>query len=460
MRRLTTLIALALLAWHAACAQQPAKRREPKPGFNLFSPQDDVQLGREAKAEIEKQMQVVRDREVDAYIGSIGKKLTSQPLAGDYPYSFQVVNQKTINAFALPGGPMFIHSGLIAAADNEAQIAGVMAHEIAHVALRHGTNQASKANLIQIPAMLAGSLAGRGMLGQLAQLGIGLGANSVLLKYSRAAEADADLVGARIMAGAGYNPLELARFFEKLQAEGGSGGRVAQFFSDHPNPGNRMAAIEEEVRYLPQKKYVTDTGKLQSVKAIVNRLPEPPKPRPAQGQAQGQAQSGGGPPPAVQPSGGVREYRGRGFTLSYPDNWETFEDPQSPSVTIAPRQGLVQGQNGNVAVGFGAILNVYTPRTGSADLERDTQDLVRQLTQSNSGLRVARAARSVSVDRRPAMVTTLSSPSPFQGEEVDLLVTVDRGGDLLYLVLVAPKSEYSRLEGTFNQMLQSLRIGR
>src|SRR5262249_39660068 len=131
--------------------------------------------------------------------------------------------------------------------------AGVVAHEISHVILRHGTNQASKANLIQLPAMLGGAFGGRGMLGQLTQLGIGLGANSLILKFSRGAESDADLMGTRIMHEAGYNPIEMARFFEKLEAEAGKGGWFGQLLSDHPNPGNRVKAVQDEIRFLPAK---------------------------------------------------------------------------------------------------------------------------------------------------------------------------------------------------------------
>ena len=241
--------------------------REVKPGWNLFSKQQDVELGREAAAQVERQMPVVRDAQLQSYVEGIGRKLVSTGLADDYPYSFKVVNDKSINAFALPGGPTFVNTGLIAAADNEAQLAGVMAHEISHVALRHGTNQASKANLIQLPAMLAGAVVGNGsMLGQLAQLGIGLGANSVLLKYSRNAESDADILGSRMMAKAGYNPIEMARFFEKLEAQGGSSG--PQFLSSHPNPGNRMHAIQEEIQYMPRANYTTgNNGQLQNIKS-------------------------------------------------------------------------------------------------------------------------------------------------------------------------------------------------
>jgi predicted Zn-dependent protease len=255
-----------------------------KPGFNLFSKDQEIQLGKEAAGQVDKQMEVIADPELNAYISSIGSKLAAQPPAGKYPYTFKVVNDSSINAFALPGGPTFVHTGLIAAADNESQLAGVLAHEISHVALRHGTNQASKANLIQLPAALAGQVAGSGsMLGQLSQLGIGLGANSVLLKFSRSAESQADLMGAQIAASAGYNPVEMARFFKKLEGDGGSSG--PQFFSDHPNPGNRMEAIENEIRYMPERQYDADTGQLARMKGIVAKLPPPKKKTPAQGAA-------------------------------------------------------------------------------------------------------------------------------------------------------------------------------
>ena len=255
-----------------------AQVKPPKPGFNLFSKEQDVQLGKEAAAQIEKEFEIVRDSELQSYIDEVGRNLTRSRHAGDYPYSFKIVSDDSINAFALPGGPMFIHTGLIKAADNEAQLAGVMGHEISHVALRHGTNQVSKAQLISLPAALAGGSSGGGLLGSLTQLGIGLGANSVLLKFSRTAETQSDYNGTLILTDAGYNPIEMARFFEKLQAESGRQGRVTEFFSSHPNPGNRMRDIQNLVRQLPQKQYVDNGPRFASAQAKVRQLP-PPKPR-------------------------------------------------------------------------------------------------------------------------------------------------------------------------------------
>jgi predicted Zn-dependent protease len=260
--------------------------KEPKPGWNLFSKQQDIELGKEAAAQVEKEFEIVNNSDLQRYVDGIGARLTRSKRAADYPYSFKIVSDDSINAFALPGGPMFIHTGLIKAVENEAQLAGVMAHEISHVALRHGTNQASKASLIQLPAAMAGQAAGGGLLGSLAKVGIGLGANSVLLNYSRSAETQADTNGTLIMADAGYNPVEMARFFEKLQGEGArKESKLSQFFSSHPSPGNRVKSVSALVQQLPKQQYTTgDAAALGRMQAIVHRLP-PPKPRkPAQQQ--------------------------------------------------------------------------------------------------------------------------------------------------------------------------------
>src|SRR5437016_12156204 len=148
----------------SALARKPG---EPiKPRFNLFSKQQDIQLGQQAAAEVRKQSRPVSSSELQDYIRRIGERLAATPDVRDsgFQFTFTLVNDKSINAFALPGGPTFVHTGLVLAADNEAQVAGVLGHEISHVILRHGTNQASKANLMQIPALLAGAVTGSDLL--------------------------------------------------------------------------------------------------------------------------------------------------------------------------------------------------------------------------------------------------------------------------------------------------------
>ena len=283
MPRNTRLLPALLLFGSLLYAQSPESPTRFKPGFNLFSKEQDVQLGQESAAQVRKQMTIVNDPFLKNYVTQLGKRLAAsqEAQASGFPFTFEVVADPSINAFALPGGPMFINTGLLKAVDNEAQLAGVMGHEMSHVILRHGTNQASKQNLIQLPALLGSQMTGSSMMGQLAQLGIGLGANSVLLKFSRTAESQADITGAHLMAEAGYDPMQMAAFFEKLSAEGGQ--NAPQFLSDHPNPENRNRAIQEEVQRMPAQQYGFQTGKFDQMKQAVSKIKEPPpKAAPAQ----------------------------------------------------------------------------------------------------------------------------------------------------------------------------------
>jgi predicted Zn-dependent protease len=272
MKRVTASTIVAIVAVALVWAQGPTQFH---PGFNLFTKAQDVQLGQENAAQVRKQLMVIHDPFLTEYVTRVGKRLVSAREAQEsgFPFTFEVVADPSINAFALPGGPMFINTGLLRAVDDEGQLAGVMGHEMSHVILRHGTNQASKSKLVELPAVLGSEIAGSSMVGKLATMGIGLGANSVLLKFSRSAESQADLMGSHLMAEAGYNPMEMARFFEKLNAQGGSRG--LQFLSDHPNPDNREKAIEAEAHRLPQQNYGYDTGEFQHMKQVIAGIHEP-----------------------------------------------------------------------------------------------------------------------------------------------------------------------------------------
>jgi len=262
---LVSVLALTLPAAHG-------QGKAIKPGFNLFSKDQDIALGKEAAVEIEKEVQVVNDRELTAYIDRMGRKLAANSQDPEYDFTFKVVADPAINAFALPGGPIYINTGLIANADNEAQLAGVVGHEIGHVVLRHSTNQASKSAMFQLPAMLAGGALNKqgGMLASLGSIGLGLGLNSALMRYSRKAETQSDIVGARMMAASGYNPIEAANFFKKLEEAGGARG--PEFLSSHPNPGNRSETIREEIAAFPNRNYTTNSREFERMKARANAI--------------------------------------------------------------------------------------------------------------------------------------------------------------------------------------------
>ena len=234
---------LTQLAW--------AQRTPLKPGWNMFSPQQDVEMGQQVSRDAEQQVPMLNNARVDKYLNNLGRTLASKAPGEQYPYQYKCVNDRAINAFALPGGFVYINRGVIEAADNEAQLAGVMAHETSHVALRHGTNQASKAYIAQVPLAILGGVLGskNSVAAVLAQLGAGFATNSLLLKYSRTAESQADEMGTQILYDSGYDPRAMAQFFEKIQAEDGS-GRQVEFFSNHPNPDNRIERVDQEIDQL------------------------------------------------------------------------------------------------------------------------------------------------------------------------------------------------------------------
>jgi predicted Zn-dependent protease len=263
------VIALAQICWAEA-------RTAVKPGWNLFTPEQDIQIGQQASAKIGRQVLLLNDPRVDDYLDALGKRLASYAPGYKFPYQYRCVNDENINAFALPGGFIYINRGVIEAADDEAQLAGVMAHETSHVALRHGTNQVSKAEAWRIPLGLLGAAGGLG--GLIGQVGAGFTLNSIILKYSRDDETQADVLGTQILYDAGYDPRALAQFFEKIEAES-KGKEPAQFFSDHPNPGNRIGRIDEEVDKLggPEPDYRSDSDDFRGIKIYIMKLPKPPK---------------------------------------------------------------------------------------------------------------------------------------------------------------------------------------
>lgn len=254
-----------------------------KPGFNLFSRAQDVELGRKASGEINSQVPLIKDRQVVNYVNQLGKRLAqsapNQSSGVRYDWTFHVVNSSEINAFALPGGFIYINRGAIEAAQDEAQIAGVIAHEEGHVVMRHGTHQASEMMLAQAPLSILGGLLGQSssLAVQLAKLGINFGVNSILLRNSRDAEAQADEVGTYILYHAGYDPYAMAQFFEIIQKKYPQ--QTIQFFSDHPNPGNRIKNVDREIPLLgPKRKWKTNSPEFDAVKKRLGEMPPAPKP--------------------------------------------------------------------------------------------------------------------------------------------------------------------------------------
>ncbi|MBS1851659.1 MAG: M48 family metalloprotease [Acidobacteria bacterium] len=440
----------------AVCLVVPGlwARVQPSHGFNLFSAQEENQAGQQAAADVAKQLPLLPESDpVTKYVQKLGQDLVAHAPGEKWAYTFRVVNQKEINAFALPGGPIFVNVGTIQAADNEAQLAGVMAHEISHVVQRHGTRAASKQMAAQLPLAILGGVMGKGALSQMAQLGISFGVGSYFLKNSRSAESEADLLGTDIMYDAGFDPRQMAVFFAKLEEEGGSRG--PQFLSDHPNPGNRAQAVSKEVSTLPRKSsYRGDSAEFKQIKQRVASL----KPLTAEQIAAQQKQANSGVS-SIAPSTSTKAFSHSAYQIVYPENWQVFGD-QSSAVTIAPQSGVSQN-----AIAYGVMISAYQPEGNSTTLDQATKDLLASMRQSNPDLRQIGNGETIRVNGVSSRSIDLIGSSPIKDDsgkvlqERDWLVTMKRrDGSLLYLVFIAPDKDFASLRPTFENMLKSVTL--
>jgi len=447
------IVIVALILAVALGAYAADSRTKLKPGWNLFSPKQDIDMGRESAKQAEMQLPILNDRQSSIYIDTLGKRLASHAPGEKYPYQFKIVNDTAINAFALPGGFIYVNRGAIDAADSENQIAGVIAHEIGHVVLRHGTNQVSKAYLAQAPLAILGGVLGSNSIGSvLGQLGVGFGLNSLFLKYSRDAETQADLMGTQILHDNGYDPKGMVEFFEKIQAES-KGGRATQFFSDHPNPENRISNVQREIERLGglPANARRDSPEFHAVKNLLAGLPAPPKSG-ARGTTRPSDTRNGKPEP---PSAKRATFSGNGLQFRYPDNWRQYG--QGSAMTFAPDSGIVNG-----ALAYGMMIAEFEPDyhgQGQISLDEATDQLLSNLQRSNANTRVTRSHERTRVGGQSALVTEASNQSPAGGRETDWIVTTMRpDGMMYYIVGVAPQNEFGTYLRAFEDVVDSLRF--
>jgi beta-barrel assembly-enhancing protease len=242
--------------------------RDVGKGVNFYSIEKEIALGKQMAQEVERQARIVDDPVVSEYVNRIGQNLVRNSDA-KVPFTIKVIDSEEINAFALPGGFFFVNTGILLNADNEAEMAGVMAHEIGHVAARHGTRQATRGQIARIasivPLVAVGGMAGYGIY-QAMGLVVPLG----FLQFSRAMESEADMLGIEYMYKAGYDPGAFVDFFEKVQSqEKRKPGTMSKLFSSHPPTDDRIKRSQEVIqKYLKAKpEYVVSTSEFESVKA-------------------------------------------------------------------------------------------------------------------------------------------------------------------------------------------------
>jgi Zn-dependent protease with chaperone function len=419
---------------------------------NKYTPAEDVKLGREAAAQAEQELPILRDSQVTSFIEDVGRRLLDQAPAefrhDEFRYSFKVVNQPQINAFALPGGPTYFNRGMITAAKNEGEVAGVLAHELSHVLLRHGTAQATKATpyaLGQMAGQILGAIVGgkKGqVIGQVSEIGIG----TAFLRFGREYEKQADLLGAQIMARAGYNPVDMANMFRTIAKQGGGG--APEFLSSHPDPGNRYDYVMKEAQMLRVTNARRDTGEFNQVRARLGSNAVPAVVN--AGARSGGPVRTGNPGDIEEPSNDYRTYTvDNAFQVSVPENWRQV--PGTNGATFAPDGAYTEGS-------FSHGVEIGLAQTG-ATLQAATNTLIAGFRKGNPQLR-ALQSRATTVDGREAIETVMSNDGGGLPEAVRIITTMPTAQRLAYVVTVVPQQEERRYLPAFQQILRSLRFAR
>jgi Zn-dependent protease with chaperone function len=436
---------------------------------NKFTPKQDVELGLEAAAEVRKQYPIIKDETIATYLSALGDRLVAvapAELKQDvYQYSFTPVNLKEINAFALPGGPMFVNRGMFDAAASEGEVVGVMAHELGHVLLRHGTANITKSQnpwlqLGQIAGAVGGAMVG-GSAGSYIAQGSQFGLGTLMLRYSRDFEKQADLIGAQIMARAGYDPRALARMFETIAKESKGSGGAPQWMSSHPDPGNRTVYITKEAEALTIAS-AADMSRFEPIKATFKGLP-PGKSMKELDRANGASSGEGAAPasagtpgqPVARPSAQFRQISGgKVFQAAVPDNWTGI--PGKSAIKVVPQNGYGQ-LNGQTVFTYGVEFGIL--KADTRDLQEATNSWLKSVAQGNPELRAAGAQQSVRISQRSAIATPLVNPSPLGGKEsLVVYTTFLSDGTLFYYLTVVPEQDAGAFQETFRKIGESIRL--
>jgi len=439
-RAKTVLILLFTLSLAALPAF--AERTNLKQGWNLFSVQQDIEMGRRLSQDAEGSFTIVNDSYPNAYIQALGTQLAAHAPSPRFPYQFKIVDDSRIDAFALPGGTIYVTSGLIQAAPTEPQLAGVLAHEIAHVVMRHATQQVSKAYSDDNPNYNRSRVNVQDAMSQF-DIGFEYGSDSLIFKYSPAFEREADIIATQILHDANFDPRQMTSAF-------------TGFFSNHANSASQSARVQREIQNLGglRRNLRGDSPDLHTAQ---NRLGG------AAGFSASKSRSG------ERPARTMISYEGRDFSLRYPSDWRVSE--RNDVVTIAPANGntsdeLLYGMRiatfepQNSFYGrnsFNAPDSISTP--DRTTLRQATDELLDYLRQSNPNMRVVRTDSRGEVDRQASMTMEIANDTAASGRETDRVVTVLRPNGLLYYFIgVAPEREFNRYESTFDDMIASVRF--
>lgn len=460
---------------------QVAIKRAPT-GFNLFTVQQDIEIGQQSAAEIERQVTLVTSARTTQYLASIAAVVAPQVPGMAYPFQVRTINTAEVNLLALPGGQIFVTRGLLSQAKSEAEVAGLLAHAMAHVALRHGTARASRAYLSRAGLSALGAVGGSDAAHRIVNATGGVGTKAVFLRFTRSDEYEADALGAELMSKAGYDPVASAAVLATLRRDRAH-LTIDQFNNSHPPAADRESRIRNLSNVLRhgRTEIVGGFARMRWRMPATPTLPAAPQVHVATGSVELRATPTLRQLPAPSPEFTRFTNPDAPIEIEYPANWDAHRS--GLAMSFVPSGGVVENEDGAPSLLQGMIVNYYEPFEGDVErwnrsleqsyapfedrsrprgiLEDATDDLVRQIIDASSWLKApTRSARPQQVDGMRGYAVRLRGRSPVTGEMEQVTVYTRALPDqhVVYLACVAGGRAAASVERACTRMLQSLRI--
>jgi predicted Zn-dependent protease len=424
-------------------------------GINFFSLKQDDEIGSESAKEAEQSLSLVRsDNTLNRYVSTIGQRVSQNRSLPSLKYRFRIVNSKDINSLGFPGGAIYIYRGLLDVASNDDEIAAIVAHEVSHVASRHGTTQLSRQLLVQAPiAIAAGVPASQVWRDEITKLGITLGIDAPFLRYSRDQELEASLLAVRLMSEARYDPNAFRTLLEKInETQTGDAARAPAFVFNHPQAQTVSLEIAEEIEQLraPGRDART-SAEFRSFRSTLQKLAYPVATKTAAG------------PATDTPSGALSNvftHPMNYYRLGFPAGWQVTRTGPNGAI-IAPADGVQSSRNGD-DVTHGVMFDLFdiSAPDRSLTLDQATNRLIVFLQQRNQSLQNVPGAqiRTLVSDEPGLRTVMIGKPDSGNSSEVAWVVTRLYYQSLFYIVFVAPEDEFPTYQPIFEQMIRSVRL--
>ena len=413
---------------------------------NFFSLKQDIEIGSESSKEAEQLLPLVRD---DAYLRGIGERLIQNRSIPALRYRFRIVNSKDMNSLGFPGGPIYIYRGLLQSASNDDELAAILAHEIGHIASRHGTAQLSRQLIVQAPiAIAAGLTATEAWKEQLGKLGISLGIDAPFLRYSRDQELEASLMALQLMSDARFDPNAFRTLLEKVnEVQTGEPSRAPAFIFNHPQSETLAQEIAEEIERFVGVRHAHASAEFRAFRAGLQKLAYP------------LAKNAAAEPPSDS-TAKIFTHPQDYYRLGYPDGWQVTRTGTNGAI-ITPVDGVQSSRNGD-DVTHGVMFDLFDIAVPdrSLTLEQATNRLIVFLRQRNQSLRIVPGAQTQTLlsDEPGVRTVMIGKGNSSNSSEVAWVVTRLYYQSLFYMVFVAPEDEFAMYQPIFEQMIHSVRL--